>query len=1068
MKIKILKGTKEEELEILESPISATSSVYKSLLGSDEIVVEKKKEGDEEKFVVKNPFGKVVVEEIIDGKKRKTTIVFVKSEIEGKENVFPIFIPDGGDAVLAVDIKRNGHDFTVKTAPSQTYKDDARERTVTATDENLARLDEVCKKFEKINGATVEARAKSESYKNLMRIYKSVTRNKTGIKSSDDSIGREFMSYIKYCIPVEVGGKPGTIIIVGEGGKDSSSRTAYYVDRVLERTTTLVDSENFATLKAQKISKIVDKGAKKAEIKCGKSSFEVEYKGTYKSIIEAMNTYIPKNGDIPALGDAYVAGREDSKPAEANYQGFDASWLCHTYAKDKNGNFVLKDGKKVITDTDYYNNCIVAGPEPRIADSDKDPYNQFVVYGASLKQFNELGLNRDEFICLLKRKNHNGYKFVKDGKGKNKTQAIVAPDGSKKDVTGIFLDGIHKVCWNEDKEMFTVIPKQKNMVVRFLKNAYNLSSYGFIDLVASVDTGLIETKDGTQKEFKKLAELAGGKEIIIDGGKIGSLKANKVVRGLQKAGQLAAIVGIALAVILPSTLVKNNSNTEEPIQPPPSIVVTEDQYFFDTTINPALGSNEAEMRKAALLAFANQSEAAIEFGITEANDSCKGVDIAGDQLIDGSFKTQLGSVIDKGIVSYEPEVNPYTFKYQVYEARKSEGLSAEETENGYQIFKYKDKSYLIDAERKPVPETRQGTISAKEITEANKEHPSYVVQYVTTEKDDAGEDVTKTTNYTFDGYLGYTLDAYFSQIGENTARSALSKKSGDSVVFPIMTIDSAGNKEVIKFREAGLEAKIKEACKYALIEDGRTDESKLDTNAEVLAQFGLKRFDDAYASYITKEYDDQKIHGSGVSDERDILASEEVQKAAMDVLKKLDISSSGVNVIPTDKDGVYYLQPTLADGRATEVLVRVEGIASLQELAKGLKNANKSVYYSAAERYKSVYSNTDSFKGVYTMRGERKDSFDSNGNLVSTYTTKAVKLIEDEEGNITFEEKDGYTVKSVGGMDDTKADIMAVYGLFSGEENKKGKANFEGRSNYTIVESEKTVETASEKAGQGK
>ncbi len=275
-----------------------------------------------------------------------------------------------------------------------------------------------------------------------------------------------------------------------------------------------------------------------------------------------------------------------------------------------------------------------------------------------------------------------------------------------------------------------------------------------------------------------------------------------------------------------------------------------------------------------------------------------------------------------------------------------------------------------------------------------------------------------------------------------------------------MSIDSEGTRNVVPFyrhsddknandkMERETKAVIKDACKEALAKDRGLDVSdkNLDVEAEVLAEFGLETFNKSYSDYVLENVDD-KTHGSGITDDRNILASNEVKEAAKSVLDKLDVFYHDVTIIAGEKDGEYYLQPTFENDMKTSVIVGAETNGTLQTLAEDLKKNSTvlNVYYNAAEQFKTVYGDIEAlndYQDVYTRKMSRTDKVE-NGQLVCTYTAEYITLNTSDEGKTTVVKQQGETVKSKGGMNDIKANILSVVG---------GTATFEGRENYTIVD----------------
>ncbi len=926
----------------------------------------------------------------------ETHVIYVVDEETGIE--FPYICSKGKAARMVVGITKEGDDFYFATAKGQS-KDKMVKVTPTSGTVEETNLEAVLAKF---NGKYVDG---SEDSKNLFRLYLNNTK-----------VGGKYQSYISEFIPVENPAREAkTLIIAPEKGTKRS--LVYYVDSSKHRSSTLIDSENFDTLSAIKVRKITPDlapGSKKMtlELSDGTRISDVEYLGTHTNVIAELNAY------ETGFGDSYVVGRDNTPVTKIDFVGLNASL----------------DVKKGKTSTEMPA-CIVVGPSTKFADEN---HRQYIVYGADVDKLNSLELSQDEFVCLLQRKNYGSVVYKQDKKSGHAT--ITTPGKAPKDVSGIVADGVLKTCWDEKHDKLVAIPKQGNAFLRAAKNIHKF--LGFKHLTVKDAAGApVTTKANVQTILDGIASSTGVVRHGIDlEGRGGKLKINtlgknralrigqKIITGLVTAALIAGVVSGAIAGARGADARR---------------AAAENDAFYNNVISVAVGSDEEKQESNAINRFENQKQKAVEYGKQQANINSEDVDIAGDQLIDGSFKTNLNSVIRDGFESYEQTLNGSTYSYQVYEGRNTDTLTEEEEKNGYKLFEHDGLYYLVDSEDKPVYETREGSLDAEDIINAYKEYPSYTI-----------------SDKVFDGYIGYTAEGFFDQLGKNAAISALSKKSDDRVVFPVMSIDSEGTRNVVPFyrhsddkdandkMERETKAVIKDACKEALAKDRGLDVSdkNLDVEAEVLAEFGLETFNKSYSDYVLENVDD-KTHGSGITDDRNILASNEVKEAAKSVLDKLDVFYHDVTIIAGEKEGEYYLQPTFENDMKTSIIVGAETNGTLQTLAEDLKKNSTvlNVYYNAAEQFKTVYGDIEAlndYQDVYTRKMSRTDKVE-NGQLVCTYTAEYITLNTSDEGKTTVVKEQGATVQSKNGMNDTKANILSVAG---------GTATFEGRENYTIVD----------------
>lgn len=587
-----------------------------------------------------------------------TRVVFVKDEATGY--TFPIVWEKGKDAKMAVDIRVKGSDFFFKTALNQLNKDNVKVSTkvvvkdeagndVVTADYKAERtlLTDLKAKFDEryVTGADHE-----EEAKNLARLY----RGNISVKS----FGR-YPSYIQEFIPVKVGGVDGTIIVAPDTG-DSSRSFAYYVPAKLERSSCLIDSENFGTLGAVAIKKITldATDAKKMDIEFASDAplAGVEYLGTSASIIEELNAF------ETGFGTSYANGRDMTPPPVPPAAKMIPGGIDLTY---------VAKGDKTKTPVPA---CILVGPEYG-HESNKALYT---VLGKSFADIEALDLSHDEFMALYTRENFGSATFIAD-----ESAGTATVNG--KDVSGVSVVGVRDYVAqkNDAGQVIVRVLPHRSLPGKVIKDYWGHHQYTAFTVADSSITSVDELTT-------KLDDFTAGK------GGLGTdrKKSTKWLK-VRVAVKHALVTAALITVLVLSIVLPINKNIQA------NLASKKAQADLDNRVSITaiqLSKSEITARDLALSKLPDESQKAMDAGMQMAKDRAQKLTLIGRQFQDGTWEMDVDQLLRSDFDAYTQQEG---LKYWVEVIKEGNTPVTVKGEDGvkYQLNVELDKEGNIQTER---------------------------------------------------------------------------------------------------------------------------------------------------------------------------------------------------------------------------------------------------------------------------------------------------------------------------------------------------------------------------------
>lgn len=513
---------------------------------------------------------------------------------------FPIVLEKGKNARMVLDMVVRDGEFYLKTSINQSKSEylkisskaiEAEQTAVHAVWETgdkaepefavAAALGVAQTKFAEIYGD-----AHPENANNLSILYRNNTK----------AFGK-YQSFIRKFIPVKNGDIEATIIVAPASTTDDTRFFAYYVPKKLERSSCLIDKNNFDSLGAIQIQTItnVPTDVKKMNISfaTGEPITGVEYLGSSATIIEELNNFYGTNASSYERNAVPVP--DGPKPVST---GVILGGVNATHRQ-----FVKKFSFKRTT----VNDCFFVAPH--VANPDNKAV--YVAHGVTIEQLQALNLSENEFLSLIRREDVNDAKFVADG-----DKVLI----NGKDVTGIDVVGIKRLYSKSGETTVRAMNHKRNLVTFNLNMVRPERKY---ELVGSKDLAadLSASAGWDVSDFVRSPSIA-------------------KIHAAVKHGLTAVAVGVT---ILAATLA-------------PAVAKAADQKAFDDKVENAITyvTNAAQdKRDLALANLPDESDKAVEKGMEFIFNRAKDIVTVGDQYANGNWDVNgISTLIDTDIPFY--------------------------------------------------------------------------------------------------------------------------------------------------------------------------------------------------------------------------------------------------------------------------------------------------------------------------------------------------------------------------------------------------------------------------------
>lgn len=462
--------------------------------------------------------------------------------------------------------------------------------------------------------------------------------------------------YVKAFIPVEVGGKKGTISVAPH--YRTGGNAFYYTETApLAMKRELYTDAEFRTAissdKKNGIAKIYqDAGSPDFLIEMADGS---EHKGTTTKNIA---TELARVNPTLALEVGSLATRDAARARAglAILGGVDAT------------HYPIIKGKEEKVD-----DCFIVAPHVGSG------YGIYIVEGMNTAGVTSLGLTKDEFLSVVKGESVNGTHIEKNGGKVTK----VGKMGEEKDVSGITITGLDKV-YTKPGESRVRFKKHragaKGTIVNILTHSWGQNHIYTLNLSTNLE-----------KDLNDIAKAAGVNENVTENivKSPWKINANIVTRYLASAAVIATAIGIAVGSAAA------NENTNRLIDDANQATNDANQQT-EQTLGELLNNNEQrreDAKKLALERLEDESDSAKTFGGEQAGKNADEVGtLVGEQYATSGWDLrgvqELYSKNDGDFVAYEQQ-GGLNYSVQVYADENEDGM-ADKDENGNYLMVMQD------------------------------------------------------------------------------------------------------------------------------------------------------------------------------------------------------------------------------------------------------------------------------------------------------------------------------------------------------------------------------------------